>query len=170
MARIRLATIPTSDVPPIGQVSIYAKANLKLYLRDETGAEYELLTSASPLTVTQAPRVVDLFGTGMSTQVRDIVKVLSDGSVQTISNNLASSIPYGIFGIVYTKPSTTTCEVITAGMISGFSGLTPGAPVWVSETGGLTQTPPLTGVLQQIGVSITPTSIFVQLQQAIARS
>ncbi len=48
MARIRLATIPTSDTPPVGQVSIYAKSDLKLYLRDETGAEYQLLTSGTP--------------------------------------------------------------------------------------------------------------------------
>jgi hypothetical protein len=48
MARIRLATVPTSDTPPVGQVSIYAKSDLKLYLRDETGAEYEILTGGTP--------------------------------------------------------------------------------------------------------------------------
>lgn len=48
MARIRLATTPTTDTPPVGQVSVYAKSDLKLYLKDETGAEYQLLTSGTP--------------------------------------------------------------------------------------------------------------------------
>lgn len=48
MARIRLATVPTSDTPPIGQVSIYAKSDLKLYYKDENGIEYEILTGATP--------------------------------------------------------------------------------------------------------------------------
>jgi hypothetical protein len=45
MARIRLATIASDDTPPAGQVSIYSKTNKKLYLKDDTGAEYELLTA-----------------------------------------------------------------------------------------------------------------------------
>lgn len=48
MARIRLATIPSSDTPPAGQVAIYAKSNLKLYYKDENGIEYELLTGSTP--------------------------------------------------------------------------------------------------------------------------
>lgn len=47
MARIRLATIASDDTPPVGQVSIYSKTNKRLYLKDDTGSEYELLTSAS---------------------------------------------------------------------------------------------------------------------------
>jgi len=49
MARIRLATIASDDTPPLGQVSVYSKTNKKLYLKDDTGAEYELLTSGSPV-------------------------------------------------------------------------------------------------------------------------
>lgn len=48
MARILLATVPTLDTPNVGQVSIYSKADLNLYLKDETGAEYQLLTNATP--------------------------------------------------------------------------------------------------------------------------
>lgn len=47
MARIRLATIASDDTPPVGQVSVYAKTSKKLYLKDDTGNEYELLTSSS---------------------------------------------------------------------------------------------------------------------------
>jgi len=47
MARIILATVPTLDTPNPGQVSIYAKANLKLYYKDETGAEFEIISSGS---------------------------------------------------------------------------------------------------------------------------
>lgn len=45
MARVRFATIASDGTPPVGQVSVYAKTNKKLYLKDDTGAEYELLTS-----------------------------------------------------------------------------------------------------------------------------
>lgn len=49
MARILLATTPTIDTPNTGLVSIYSKANLKLYYKDETGAEYEILSTGSSI-------------------------------------------------------------------------------------------------------------------------
>lgn len=48
MARIRLATIPSSDgAPPAGQVSVYAKTNRNLYLQHEDGAEFEIFTTGT---------------------------------------------------------------------------------------------------------------------------
>jgi len=43
MARIILATIPTTDTPNPGQVSIYAKGDKKLYFKDDLGDEHLLL-------------------------------------------------------------------------------------------------------------------------------
>ena len=48
MARIRFATIASDDTPPAGQVSVYAKSNKFLYLKNDTGAEFELLTNNTP--------------------------------------------------------------------------------------------------------------------------
>lgn len=48
MARIILATVPTTTTPDEGQLSIYAKPDLTLYTKDENGTEKQILTSASP--------------------------------------------------------------------------------------------------------------------------
>jgi len=47
MARIRLATIPTTTTPASGEVSIYAKGDDNLYLKDSTGLERLILDSSS---------------------------------------------------------------------------------------------------------------------------
>lgn len=41
-ATIRLQVGTPADTPPAGHVHIYAKANKKLYLKDDTGTEYEI--------------------------------------------------------------------------------------------------------------------------------
>lgn len=54
MARIRLATIPTTTTPASGEISIYAKADTNLYLKDPTGLERLIIDStcaAEPLKV-----------------------------------------------------------------------------------------------------------------------
>lgn len=47
MARIILATVPTLDTPNPGQLSVYAKADRKLYFKDDLGDEYQLLFDGS---------------------------------------------------------------------------------------------------------------------------
>lgn len=47
MARIVLATIPTETTPDSGKVSIYAKPNTNLYLKDDAGNERLILDSGS---------------------------------------------------------------------------------------------------------------------------
>lgn len=50
MARIRLSTSGTTTTPPADEVSIYAKPDLNLYLKDALGNERQLLDTgtASP--------------------------------------------------------------------------------------------------------------------------
>jgi hypothetical protein len=67
-------------------------------------------------------------------------------------------------GIVESKPSSTTCVVKQYGIQAGFSGLVQGKHVFLSLTGGLTNTPPTTGYLQIIGVATSPTEILVNVQ------
>jgi hypothetical protein len=48
MARIRLATVPTTTTPAAGEVSIYAKADDSLYLKDSSGTERMIIDSSCP--------------------------------------------------------------------------------------------------------------------------
>lgn len=47
MARLILATTPTDTTPDAGRVSVYAKADKNLYLKDETGLERLIFDSES---------------------------------------------------------------------------------------------------------------------------
>ena len=47
MARIRLATIPTTTTPVAGEISIYAKGDDNLYLKDSSGLERLIIDSTS---------------------------------------------------------------------------------------------------------------------------
>ncbi len=53
------------------------------------------------------------------------------------------------------------------GELTGYVGLTPNEPIYVGLNGVLTQLPPATGFIQQIGVALTATSLNVQIQPAI---
>lgn len=45
MARIRFNIIPLDATPPAGTISLYAKSDRNLYLKDDFGNEYKLTTS-----------------------------------------------------------------------------------------------------------------------------
>lgn len=64
-------------------------------------------------------------------------------------------------GLISSKPTTTSCNVQFTGVVTGLSGLTPGALQYLSGTaGGLTETAP-TANAQIVGVAITSTSMFL---------
>ena len=48
MARIRLGKIPSEVTPPSGQVSLYAKSDDNLYIKLESGLEFQILNSGTP--------------------------------------------------------------------------------------------------------------------------
>lgn len=48
MARITLATTPTETTPPAGQLSIYAKPDDNLYLKNSSGTEYLIFNAGVP--------------------------------------------------------------------------------------------------------------------------
>jgi len=56
--------------------------------------------------------------------------------------------------------------VQVSGELSGFSGLSLG-PVYLSTNGTLTQTIPTTGILQQLGIAINPTTIIIYILPAL---
>lgn len=96
---------------------------------------------------------------------------LVGGEVVQITDNSFSEIPNGIFAVGADKPTSTTINVVTNGpILTGFSGLTQDAPYFVSTSGGLTTTPPATGVVQQIGFALSTTSLYVNLYTPMIRA
>ena len=117
-----------------------------------------------------APKLIATLNTDISTLVGDMVVVNGTNSVTKISNNLFSTMPNGIFGVVYTKPTTTKADVLFVGIMGGYSGFTAGLPLFVSTAGIPTHTPPSTGMSQQIGFATSANEMFYLLMQPIRRS
>jgi hypothetical protein len=77
-----------------------------------------------------------------------------------------SKIP---FGLIAYKPSSTTCWVKHNGIMGGYSGLTIGGLVYLSETAGeVTQTKPTTAgaLIQVVGVAVSATEILFNIVPA----
>lgn len=67
-----------------------------------------------------------------------------------------------IIGLVFQKPSPASARVLLLGVCPGFSGLSEGGRIFLSTTGGITQTKPTNdGYLQRIGVATSGTEILV---------
>ena len=93
--------------------------------------------------------------------VGDPVIIVGDNEVSKLSINVYSEI---VVGVILSKESTTACTVAIGGLLAGItSGLTTSKPVWVSTTGGMTTTKPLTGHQQIIGYSINATDVVVSV-------
>ena len=91
-----------------------------------------------------------------------------DGLVYKADNTNISH--YGrILGItdrayVFLEPT----EVISSGVVIEPSfNLTPGLPIFFDNLGMITQTPPTTGFLQNIGHAINPTTIVIEMKTPI---
>lgn len=60
-----------------------------------------------------------------------------------------------------------TAQIIAMAELTGFSGLTPGWPLFLSTNGVLTQAIPGTGFIQQLGIASSATTVLINLQPAI---
>lgn len=82
-----------------------------------------------------------------------------------------SSFPTNIYpdlcvGIIKEKLTTTRCVVVIGGILKNITtGLTANKAVFVSDTGGLTTTPPTTGHLQIMGTALSSTDMVVNVSQ-----
>lgn len=124
---------------------------------------------AGPVAVT-VPRLTQEFDTDVGTVAGDLVYINGANTVTKITTNASATIPSGMFGVGYFKPTATRIEVMFVGIGSGYVGLTAGGPVWISTSGVPTHTAPATGMVQQIGFAISATEIFFNLMQPIRRS
>ena len=92
-----------------------------------------------------------------------VMSLTLDKTVERITTNVYSQL---VVGIINEKPTPTTCVVIVMGILDGIAaGLTRGDALWVSPTGGITTTRPVTGHLQGLGIAVAGTDIIVSIEQ-----
>lgn len=60
-------------------------------------------------------------------------------------------------------------DVLQLGKKTGFAGLTPGQRYWLGAAGGMTPTPPTSGILLPLGVALTSAEFAVDIGEGIIR-
>lgn len=92
----------------------------------------------------------------------DLVYLTGDMTVDKADNSAIATTP--VVGIVVGKPTDTTATLIFFGVVTGFSGLTPGTDVFLGTNGGII-IPPLPStpgtVIQKIGQVVSPTTLLL---------
>lgn len=139
------------------------------------GTNITITPSGNTLTIAAAGAsssgsIVNNFTSDSGTPVRSFVMINGTSEVTVIPDNAVATIPNGIFGVVSSKPTGTSADVVTMGIVTGYSALVVGEPIFVATDGSPTQTPPTTGIIQQVGWAISSTSIFVNILQPLATS
>lgn len=105
-----------------------------------------------------AKSVTDIRNCLVSVAVGDLVmdsNIITNGVDKTVDNTDVRPT----IGIVIKKPTSTTCEVLFVGTVSGFSGLAKASKVFLSVTGTTTSTIVTTGYVQTLGVARDPDTI-----------
>jgi hypothetical protein len=110
-----------------------------------------------------------IFTSDAGTVAGDLVRVNAANTVTKITDNVSATIPHGVFGVCYSKPTATSAEVIFGGVIGSYAGFTTGSALFVSALGVPTHVPPTTGMVQQIGFAVSTTEMLVNLLQPIRR-
>ena len=123
-----------------------------------------------PVPATTTPRLTQEFDTDAGTAVGDLVVVDGVNHVTKITTNSAGTIPNGMFGVGYYKPSALRIEVLFIGIKTGYAGFTTGDPLFISTTGTPTHTVPATGTVQQIGFATSTTEFFLQMMLPMRRA
>jgi len=98
----------------------------------------------------------------------DMVHVKTDGQMEKANSttNAKPATGYVIAGIT----ALSTGELHGEGIVSGFTGLTVGAPVYLSTTGGeVTQTAPSASgnIVQKVGTAWSATEVKFEVAQPI---
>ncbi len=171
----------TTNWQDIGSVTGINLGTGSQVLKNVIGSQLQFRTirGIGGISVTQTPNEVVVAFTGSDT----IDNVTCDSSISigdmgvfvggtlykpTSNDNLV--MPYGIAGVVMNKSSSTLCDILITGEITGLFGFTAGSPIFVSSTGDYTHTCPLTGNVQQVGFAIDSTRIIFSPKQVIRRT
>ena len=99
--------------------------------------------------------------------VGDWVKITAANTVSTITDNTSPNI----LGVIINKQTATTCDVVTHGVASVFSGLDATKDrYYLSLTGGQIYVPPVSGYLLELGNPINSTTMVVTLARTVRRA
>jgi hypothetical protein len=106
-----------------------------------------------------AQRVVIQFSCDASTAVGNPVyqSSIDDQTVIPVTTNSSVS---QVIGVCIEKINATTARILILGIASGYTGLTKGGRIFLSTTGTLSNTRPLTGYIHNLGVAISATEIL----------
>lgn len=105
-----------------------------------------------------------------SVSAGDFVRVTGPNLVNKITENSIAQMPQGVFALAAVMPTPTLAKLQVFGLTSIFSGLTTGAAYFISTTGTLTAVPPSTGMVQQVGIALSPTKLLINFMQPMRRS
>jgi len=98
-------------------------------------------------------------------QVRDVVFEAASNFVRQANAGIAGNMP--AVGVIISKPTPTTCILAQSGEIPGYSGLSPGAPYFVSNSvpGTITPVAPSGSghFVQRIGYSKNGTTLRLEI-------
>lgn len=111
-----------------------------------------------------AEKISSIFDCDVSAAIGDIVtpSTITENKVDTITTNSYSNLA---FGIIVDKPTSTTCEVLVSGKISGvangISGLEFGKVAYINASGKISTAVPSTGHRQKMGMAIKSDELFL---------
>lgn len=75
-----------------------------------------------------------------------------------------SSLSLEAHGLIITGPATgESAEVFNGGKFAGFSSITPGATLFLTTEGQMSETAPTTGISQPVAVGASGTEIFIDI-------
>lgn len=115
-------------------------------------------------------RLLVTFTTDAGTAVGNLVYLNGVNTVTKTTDNASGTIPHGVFGVGYSKPSPTQIDVLFSGIMGGYAGFTSGSPLFISTGGIPTHTVPTTGMVQQLGFAVSSNEFFIQLMQPMRRA
>ena len=110
--------------------------------------------------------------------IGDFVYVTADeisGRIQVSKVDITDSNKMPAFGVITSKPSTTTCTVQTSGEVSGvYTGMTPQALIFVGSDSRLSELSPdpppaTTYYVQSAGQVLSSTKFMLQLEKIVIK-
>lgn len=100
-----------------------------------------------------------------STTSQLVYKSTSDGKVyKSDANDTGKNRWIGFIDNAQNISSNGSCEVVTEGIVGGFSGLTTGAQYYISDTAGAISSTPSTTFVGRVGIAVSTTEILLYSQ------
>jgi hypothetical protein len=100
--------------------------------------------------------------------VRQAVYLASSNTVALANAGNTSKAP--CFGLIASKPTSTTCTIQRTGPLAGFSALTPGDKMFLDETDGqIVNAAPTSSnrVVQQVGIAVAADTVELLVDPAV---